>query len=268
MKTVLNSLVFSLALFFSLPSWAQEVPPRPVPPRLVNDLAGVLSPQQAAYLERKLVAFDDSTSTQIAVVIVRSLGNYTKEEFADILGEQWGVGRKAKDNGILVLLKPKNGNERGEVRISVGYGLEGAVPDALTKRIVENEMIPHFKQNDYFSGLDQGTSVLMELAKGEYTAEQYQKGNKGGSLGLIFPFIVMIILYLVFRNRSRRHYHTGSTDPSVWSTIWMASMLGGGRSSGSWGDFRSGGGSFGGGGGGFGGFGGGSFGGGGAGGSW
>lgn len=151
--------------------------------------------------------------------------------------------------------------------IATGYGLEGAVPDAITKRIVNNEILPYFKQGMYFKGLDEATDRIIELTKGEYTADEYRKATSG-SAGSAIPGIVIFIIVIAFsfmgRARRARHYSVGHNVP-----FWIAmGMMSSNRShGGSFGNFSSGGGSFG-GGGGFGGFGGGSFGGGGAGGSW
>ncbi|NTV82833.1 MAG: TPM domain-containing protein [Bacteroidales bacterium] len=261
--------MFASLLLLNTPVNSQDIPDPMSPPRLVNDFAGILNANQVRHLEQKLVMFDDSSSSQIVVLIVKSLNGLTKEEFADQVGEKWGVGQKGKNNGVVVLIKPKYGNEDGKARISVGYGLEGAIPDAIGKRIVENEMIPYFKAGDYFTGLDKATSTLISLAKGEYTADQYEKNSGGNSFGLIVPIIIIILIILFMRRNSGNHYTTGSKGTSMWTALWLASMMGNRGGGGSFGDFRSGGGSFGGGGGGgFGGFGGGSFGGGGAGGSW
>lgn len=260
------SLVLSL-LMLSFVGVAQQIPDPPNPPRLVVDYTGTLEKNQVQRLEQALVAFNDSTSTQILVVLVPSLNGLTKEEFADQLGEKWGVGQKGKNNGIVVLVKPKSDREKGEARISVGYGLEGAVPDAIANRIVDNEMIPHFKNNDYFSGLVGGVKILMSLTVGEYTAEDYAKGSGKGNYGFLIILLIFAFFFIFFRNKKSRYYSAGRTDIPWW--ILMGSMMNSGRHSGSWGDFKSGSGGFGGGGGGgFGGFGGGSFGGGGAGGSW
>ena len=247
-------------------AFGQAIPDPLSPPRLVNDYTGILTESQFRHLESKLEAFNDTTSTQIVVALVKTLGGYTKEEFADRLGEKWGVGRKQKDNGIVVLVKPKFRDEKGEARISVGYGLEGAIPDALCIRIVDNEMIPYFKEGDYYTGLDKATSTIMSLATGEFTADQYDKATRGSPVGIVVPIIIIIIIIIFMRRNSGNHYNSGSKGTSIWTALWLGSMLSGRGGSGSWGDFRSGGGSFG--GGGFGGFGGGSFGGGGAGGSW
>ena len=272
MKRLL-SIFFTGMILLSNVLTGQDIPEPMSPPRLVNDFAGLLNDNQERLLERKLVDFNDSTSTQIMVILVKSLNGMTKEEFADRVGEKWGVGQKGKNNGIVMLVKPRIGNESGQARISVGYGLEGAVPDGLTKRIVKMEMIPHFKNGDYYSGIDQGVNTLMSLVKGEFTAEQYEKQQSGSIAGIIIPIIIIVLILIFMRGNSGRHYTTGSKGTSFWTALWLASMMNNRGGRGSWGDFRSGGGSFGGwgggsGGGGFGGFGGGSFGGGGAGGSW
>ncbi|NCC74082.1 MAG: TPM domain-containing protein, partial [Sphingobacteriia bacterium] len=147
MKTQSLLRLFAIALIMLiLPVvHSQEIiPERPSPPRLVNDFTGTLNASELDRLEQKLVAFNDTTSTQIAVVLVNTLGDYDKAQFADLLGEKWGVGHKGKNNGLVLLVKPKTAEERGEAFIATGYGLEGAVPDAVVKRIVEEEMIPHF----------------------------------------------------------------------------------------------------------------------------
>ncbi|MDO8930082.1 MAG: TPM domain-containing protein, partial [Bacteroidota bacterium] len=122
MKHLLLTIFLSLFLFSV---FAQDIPERPNPPRLVNDLANVLSDQEEQQLESELVQFDRSTSTQITIVTVPSLNGYEKADFTFRLGEKWGVGRKDKNNGIVIVFKPKIGNERGEVFVAVGYGLEG-----------------------------------------------------------------------------------------------------------------------------------------------
>ena len=261
---LLLMLTFSTTVFPA----NDAIPPKPNPPRLVNDFTGTLSTTEINRLEQKLVRFNDTTSTQIMVVLVNSLNGYDKAQYADLLGEKWGVGHKGKNNGIVVLIKPKRGNEKGEAFIATGYGLEGAVPDAVAKRIVEEEMIPYFKQNRYYEGIDQGTNTLMSLTAGEFTADEYLKKSANGDATGVIVFIVMIVIFIAIVRRNRRnmqHYggRRGSSMP-FWTGVFLGSQMGHG---GSWSDFSSGGGSFG-GGSSFGGFGGGSFGGGGAGGSW
>lgn len=237
------------------------IPEKPVPPRLVNDFANLLSQSDLQNLESKLVAFNDSTSVQIAIVIVPTLDGYDKADYAQQLGQKWGVGGGQFDNGFVVLIKPKTSSESGEAFIATGYGVEKFVPDATTYDIVNNEMIPFFKRNDYYGGLNAATNVIISLVKGEYIADSYGKSNKKGSSAFIVIIIIIVIILLISRNNNnhRTINRSGSGTPLFFP--W----LGGG---GSGGGFGGGGGGFGGGGGGFGGFGGGSFGGGGAGGSW
>lgn len=267
-QTISKSIAVYLALMLVLFSFsnilAQEFPERPQPPRLVNDFAEFLQPNEIEALENKLVQFNNETSTQIAVVIVPTLNGYDKASYSFHLAEKWGIGQKGKDNGILILVKPKQHNSKGQVFIATGYGLEAVVPDITAKQIVEREIIPNFKNQNYYQGLNAGTDVLMELTRGEYTAENYNMTPGVGSIIFTFFIIVFIIfLAIVSRIRRARHYSVGH-DVSFWTALWLASSATHSSNS-SWGSFSSGSGSFG---GGFGGFGGGSFGGGGAGGSW
>ena len=267
---MLKRFSFLLLLFLSLVVSAQDLPERPNPPRLVNDLADVLTNAEEQRMEMELEQFARETSNQIAIVTVPSLNGYDASSFAFRLGEEWGIGQKDKDNGVVVLFKPKKGNERGQIFVAVGYGLEGVIPDAVANRdIIDYEMIPRFKQGDTFGGLYAGTQVIMGLAKGEFSAQEYHEKASGGSGGFPFIFLLFIIFFFIipiFRGR-KRYYSTGTRGSSLPFWLLMGGMMGSGRShGGSFGNFSSGGGSFG--GGGFGGFGGGGFGGGGAGGSW
>jgi len=214
-------------LFLALLGSAQiekVIPPAPNPPRLVVDLTNTLSPDQLQALEAKLVAYDDSTSNQIAVVLIPTTGDFEISEVAYQLGRKWGVGNKENNNGV-VLLVAKNDRK---VFIAPGYGLEGAIPDAIAKRIVENEIVPNFREQDFYRGIDFGVDVI------------FFKSRKGGGGSFM----------------SGRGYRNWNGPSTMW---FPPTHIGGGSRGGGFG---------GGGGGGFGGFGGGSFGGGGAGGSW
>ncbi len=265
--TVIFFWILSLTGLF--PASGQDIPVRPDPPRLVNDFTGVLSSDEIQQLENKLVAFNDSTSTQIMVILVKSLNGYDRADFAYRIGQQWGVGQKGKNNGAVILIKPKVGNERGDAFIATGYGLEGAIPDALAKRITDNEMIPNFREGNYYKGIDAATTTMIGLVKGEFTADQYNKrhGGKSSPYAFLIPLIIILVVFAMIRGSRARSYSVGKHLP-FWTAFWLLGSMGGGHS-GSWNNFTSGSGGFGGGGGGgFGGFGGGSFGGGGAGGSW
>jgi len=260
----MKKLVTIFAFLFILTSLVHaQIPDKPVPARLVNDFAGILSSSEKQQLENTLVQFDRETSTQIAVVIVSDLDGYDPADYAVRLSEKWGVGQKGKDNGIIILLKPKHGNSKGQVFVATGYGLEGVLPDAVVNRtVVDQEMIPYFMENNYYKGLSAGIKVIMDITRGEYTADEYQQSyakQKDGVIPGIFFFILLFIIISAIRGRRNRFYSPGKSLP-----FWIALGMMSGRSShhgGSFGNFSSGRG-------GFGGFGGGSFGGGGAGGSW
>ncbi len=241
-------------------SFAQDIPNLPNPPRLVNDLAGVLTPEQRETLEQKLVQYDDTTSTQIAIVTVPSLQGYDVADYAVRLGEKWGVGRASKDNGILLLVAP----QEKRVTIQIGYGLEGAIPDVTAGNIIQNEIRPHFQSNNYYQGINAATTALMKAAAGEYEAEPRAAEDGDGSLpsGFVVILIIILIIFFIRKNRNKGGGKTyrGRRGLSMWPWI-IGSGLSGGRGGSSWGGGSSGGG-------GFGGFGGGSFGGGGASGSW
>jgi uncharacterized protein len=251
-------ILFTILIFQTGIGFAQAIPERPDPPHLVNDFANILSTDQLQNLESKLVAFNDSTSVQITIVIVPTLGGYEKADYAQQLGQKWGVGGSKFNNGFVVLIKPKTASEGGEAFIATGYGVEQFVPDATASDVVNNEMIPHFKQDDYYGGINAATEVLMSLVKGEFKAENYGKSKKKGSSVAFIVIIIIVIIFLLSRNNNNHHTINRSGGAGMLFFPWM---MGGGGGFG-------GGSSGGGGGGGFGGFGGGSFGGGGAGGSW
>src|SRR5476649_320120 len=154
-----------LLLFFSITTvFGQNVLPKPNPPRLVNDAANVLSPEQVEILEHKLVALDDSTSNQIAVVLIKTLGDYAIEDYAVKLFREWGIGNKKTNNGILIIAAIDD----RKVWIEVGYGLEGAIPDVTASSIYRNEIVPQFKEQNYYQGLDNAVNALIKAAAGEY----------------------------------------------------------------------------------------------------
>ena len=254
MKKLITLLLF---VCFAQLSFAQNILPRPNPPKLVNDVAGVLSPEQREILEQKLVALDDSSSNQIAIVLIPTLDGSPIEEYANKLFREWGIGHKGTNNGVLIIAAI---NDR-KVRIEVGYGLEGAIPDVTASDIYNNLIVPAFRDQNYYRGLDDATTALSKAAVGEYKIKKEKKGKSKGKP--LFTFLAMLIFILLVvagggrgggGSMSRRGYSDVATG------MLLGSLLGGGRSSGGgFGDS---------GGGGFGGFGGGSSGGGGAGGGW
>ncbi|MBN2812577.1 MAG: TPM domain-containing protein [Bacteroidales bacterium] len=258
----------SLALLlFCLVAEAQTLPEPMVPYRLVNDFTDLLTEQEQITLNNKLLTFNNETSTQIYVVTYDDLQGYDIAEFGSKVGEKWGIGQAGKNNGLLILVSPAN----KKVTIQTGYGLEGAVPDAIAKRLVGNVITPSFRENNYYGGLDSATNVIMSLTRGEYSADDYLKGGELGGIAAGVFFLIFLIAIIISSFRSKRYYTPKHNIP--W---WMLMGSGSSRNS-DWGSFTSGRGGFGGGGfsggggGGFGGFsggGGGSFGGGGASGGW
>jgi uncharacterized protein len=269
MKSIIRAVWLSFFFTATIAS-AQKFPEKANPPRLVNDYANALSATERNQLENKLVAFNDSTSTQIAVVITDDLLGLEPQEYATQLGEKWGVGQKGRNNGVVVLLSPR----LHKYFIASGYGAEGALPDLRIQDIENAVMLPNFKTGNYYAGLDQGTSLIIASLKGEYKAvtNKSNKGKGNNNVGAIFIIVIVIFFFIISiigRIFGRRGgSHIASKGMPWW--MWLFLLNSGGSRGSGWGDFNSGSGGFGGGsgGGGFGGFGGGSFGGGGAGGSW
>src|SRR5580704_8363238 len=137
----MKKLLLPLLIFTCLFTAAQNIPAPPNPPRLVNDFAHVMTSDQIEQLESKLVAYDDSTSIQIAVITVPTTGDYSIEDYALKILRDWGVGNKKNNNGVVVLAAIQD----HKVTISTGYGLEGAIPDITAKSIIDNSIVPNFK---------------------------------------------------------------------------------------------------------------------------
>lgn len=267
----ISATVLVIVFVFSL-SWKAfaAIPNAPVPPVMVSDFAQMLDEGQRQNLEIKLSQYAAQHGTQIVVVTIGDLGGMDPADFADQLAEKWGVGQAGKENGAVVLVNPGQGNEQGRVHISIGYGLEGVIPDITAKHIIDREIVPNFREGRFYDGIDQATTILMQLAAGEFPASEYSQAEEPSLIGMAI-FIVLAIFFVALLSRKRNaHYSPGKEIP-FWTLLWLMSQ-GGHGNKGSWGDFTGGTGSFGrggfGSGGGFGGFGGGSFGGGGAGGSW
>ena len=255
-KKLLLILLVLLAVFNTN---AQKSIAKPVPVRLVVDYANILTADEVATLEQKLVALDDSTSNQIAIVTVKSLNGEALEDVAVATFRDWGIGNKKTRNGVLVLVAI----EDRKIRIEVGYGLEGAIPDVTANDIINNDIKPNFKQGNYYGGLDAAINNLSKAASGEYhvAREKKSSGSKGGGnfLGILI-IIVIIIVMIASRGGGGRGGNRGGGD--FLTPFIIGSLLGGGGNrGGGWGGGSDSGG-------GFGGFGGGGSGGGGSSGSW
>lgn len=238
---------------------------------LVMDEANLLSREEWNELNRKLVDYVDSTSNVIYVVTHPNFCGMDPSMFATAVGHEFGVGRSDRDNGIVIAIKPRKGAEDGRVFIAVGYGLEGAIPDALAQRVVDR-MVPDFADGDWMAGLVKGTDDLRKLASGEFTEANYRPGGnkinwKGFLTADVFGTLCFLLL-MAFFILAEVFHHRKTNNTGLWLSFIMvlSEVLRSGP--GTYQNFSSGGGWGGGsrGGGGFGGFGGGGFGGGGAGG--
>ena len=257
----MKKLLYILFSFLCLQVAAQKVLPKPNPPSLVVDNANVFAAQDRQALEKKLVALDDSTSNQICVVTVPSMNGEVIEEVANKTYRDWGIGNKKTNNGILILVAV---NDR-KIRIEVGYGLEGAIPDVTANDIINNYIKPAFKQGNYLGGINAAVDNLSKAAVGEYKVKKERNKERGGAgniIGIIIIIIIIIVLSIIKGGGGRNGgYRSRGLDASDLILPLLFNYGGWGRSGG--------GGGFGGGdSGGFGGFGGGSSGGGGASGSW
>lgn len=234
--------------------------------KLVWQFTELLSSSEEAQLNAKLIEFARETSNRLLVIVVDTLCGLPESDLAFDIGEKWGIGKAGFDNGLVLLVKPNGPPGQRKVFIAVGYGLEGGIPDLMAKRVVDNEIIPRFKEGNYYAGIDAGTTVLMDIAKGEYDEHSYGEAEFPWGI-LIFFGIFGAIMFVGWRNRVSSYAATNKVD--FWTAMWLMSQMTDRHSGGSRGGGWTGGGGGGGfSGGGFGGFGGGGFGGGGAGGSW
>ena len=259
-------------LIASIGTRAQDIPAKPNPPTRVNDFAHVLTADQINALENKLVAYNDSTSSDIVVVTVTDIGNSSIEDYGLKILRTWGIGDKKNNNGIVILADIKD----RQVNIAVGYGLEGAVPDVTAKSIIDNEIVPNFKEggtDNYYRGFDQGIEALIKAAAGEYKAPEgyangrHRRSSGGGGIGALIFFVVIIFIFIIRRGGGGGRGGGGYFGGGGFLPFLLGTMVGRGIGGGGSGWSGGGGGGWGGGGGG-GDFGGGSGGGGGASGSW
>ncbi len=264
-------LVSLLLIFVSIPTFGQNLDFLPQRPSgHVSDYANMLSPNEENQLERKLRTYRDSTSNVIAVAIIESLEGNSREEVATELFNTWRMWEGDRYNGVLILISEQD----RELKIEVGYGLEGAIPDAMANRIVQDILIPNLRSGTVYAGLDRASDAMIQLAAGEFEGfgTTYDtQGNGGGfPIDVIFIIIVIIIFLVSKGGRPRGGKRTIGADDVIEAIFW-SQIFGGGRNRGGGSGFGGGGGFGSGGGGGFGGFGGGGgfgSGGGGAGGSW
>lgn len=260
--SILNHRIFRYAALFGLALllpflslYAQlEIPNKPKFQTSVYDQAGLLSDKEKTELEQKLIHYADSTSTQIVVVTLNSLNGEYIGTFAAEWAHQWGIGQKGSDNGVLLMAS----KEDREFWITTGYGVEALLTDAKSKWIYEQLIKPAFQEGSYYTGLDRGTTAIMQVLEGQFDPQ----ASSSSSFTRFLPFLILLLIILIFFKNRRGNRGGGSSEGNWLFDAFILSSLGRGNSGG------FGGGNFGGGGGFGGGFGGGGFGGGGAGGSW
>ena len=238
-------------------------PPKPDPPRLVNDYAHMLKENEVIELERKLEDFVATTSNRITIVTISDLGGHDVSEYSVHIFNDWGLGEQGKNNGVLLLVALNDGYGKRKAWITVGKGLQGVLTDAKSGQIFRNELVPAFEDGQYFKGFSDATDAIIAVTKDEYKGEgrQARRSGRGGRGAGAIIFIVFVIIILMVKRGGGGNNRGGGLG-NLATGILLGNMLGGGFGG------RGGGGNDDGGFGGFGGFGGGSTDGGGAGGSW
>ncbi|MBR9758328.1 MAG: TPM domain-containing protein [Algicola sp.] len=257
-------LFFLVCLFGWSYGFAQfNIPDIPKEQTSVYDYVNLLSDSQKTQLERKLIRYSDTTSTQIVIAIIATTKGENIGLLAPRWAHKWGIGQAKEDNGVFILLA----NNDRKIWISPGYGVEHKLTAGITGELVRNIIIPEFKRGDFYSGLDKGADAIFEVLQGEY--QSTPKPKNGSPVSAFFPFLfILFVIVLIALSKNKRNGGKGNGSGgrkqdgfSIWDAIILSNMGRGsyGSSSG-WGS--SSGGGFG------GGFGGGGFSGGGAGGSW
>jgi uncharacterized protein len=216
----------------------------------VVDAASILKPEERAALEAKLKAYEDKTSDQVVVATVRSLDGTSVEDYANRLFRHWQLGQKKNDNGVLLLIAP---NDR-KLRIEVGYGLEGALTDALSKVIITTAIAPQFQKGNFAGGIDAGVDAILSILTGD--AEQWQRRAevREDQTSPWESFITFLIIAIIMFNIYRSLRGSGAPGVAhrrrsgVWGIPTGGGFRGGGWSGGGGGGFSGGGGSSGGGG--------------------
>lgn len=261
----MKKLLLIFLLLFAKHVVAQKIFDKQNPPQAVNDFGNLLAPFQRESLEKKIRDYNDSTSSAIVIVTVPDLQGYDIAEVSLKYLRDWGIGTKDKNNGVLILVS----KDDHKARIETGYGMEGVLPDVTAKQIIDDRMIPYFKENDYYRGFDNAVDAVIQAAAGEYKADPAAKKGGGPSVKTIIFLVIIffvIISFLRGGGGGGGNYMSRRGSSGLGGLPWFIAgnlLGGGGRGGGGFG-----GGGFGGGGGGFGGFGGGGGGGGGASGGW
>ena len=239
----LYSIAILLFLAAAISAQALEVPPKPQ--GRVSDYSSTLTSSQIAALDKTLAEFENQTTNQIAVVLIPTLAGDSLEDYSIRLAEKWQIGQKGRDNGVILLIVM----EDRKIRIEVGYGLEGVLPDSLAGDIIRQVIAPRFREGRFFEGIEAGVSAIMAATKGEYRVTGPSKrGSRGRSfISFFWPFFIFFIFLSVLANSVRRrgYYSKSGGGWFIGGPFWWG---GGGSGGGFGGGFSGGGGGFGGGG--------------------
>jgi uncharacterized protein len=233
-----------LFLFLLLISVGYTQPQLPELKSYANDFTGTLDQEQLSNLNYRLQTFDDSTSNQLVLLVIPTLNDYPLDEYANETAEKNKIGTKKNDNGILFVIV----KDDKKIRIEVGYGLEGALPDALASSIIRNVVVPYFKRNDYYGGISEGIDAIILATKGEYKAEEKSHSKNHYSGIITFIIIIFFLISSIFRGGRRRgggFFFPGGFGGGGFSSGGFGGGGGGGFGGGG---FSGGGGGFGGGG--------------------
>ena len=223
-------LIIISSLFFSTSAFALQIPDKPE--HYVNDYIGLLSPSARGRIEKGLEEFEKATSNQVVVAIFASLEGGSLEDFSIRLAEKWKMGTKKHDNGVILLIFKSD----RKVRMEVGYGLEGALPDVTANQIIQNDIVPNFRAGNFDAGVEKAVGDILLATRGEYTAPPPSDDSARIKL-LFFGFIILLYLFLLL-SRSGRTY----SSRGLGGGFFYIGGSGGGRSGGGSGGFGGGGG--------------------------
>lgn len=238
------SFLFLFIFLLALQNLFAQQPEIPSLKSWATDFTGTLSDEELGYLNRDLKTFSDTTSNQVIFLMISSLGDYPLESYTYDVAAKNKIGTKENSNGILFVVVKQD----RKFRIEVGYGLEGALPDALSNSILRNEVKPYFQKGEYFEGVRAGLDAIKAATAGEYTAkDKKHKGTNFKGVGTFIIILLFILFNFIFRGGRRRRGFT------FWGGGGFGGFGGGGFGGGSsggggFGGFSGGGGSFGGGG--------------------
>lgn len=224
-------LVACIMTFLAVPLWAQQGISYEPTGRLLNDYSGILTPAQHDSLEARLVEFNDSTSNQILVIFTPLLGNEEIMDLGTRIGQEWAIGEKELNNGLVIITKTKCEEEPfGDVAIVTGFGLEGVLPDVLCARIIDDYMIPYLAEGDYYGAVNSALDVIEPICRGEYDLASLSSDEDettdlivGAVTLLIMFFLIGLPLYKAFRLRDKNYTPSSSSYSSDSSSSYSSS---------------------------------------------